>query len=227
MPSHLVVIGAGYVGLELAQAYRRFGSRVTLIEAGPQIAGREDADVATAILDVLRDEGIIIHLDTKLRRVEGRSGHSVVLRVETPRGEDTIECGDLLVAVGRTPNTPGHRATPGGCDAGRARLHRGQRATGDERAQYLGGWGMPRKPASHPCIVRRLRRRPRQFCRRQPHDNRPPGPLLHVYRSATGAGQPERNDAKRLGIPIRVAKLPMPAVLRTRTISETRGFMKH
>src|SRR6266478_10232414 len=65
LPDHLVVIGGGYVGLELAQAYRRFGSRVSIIEAGPQLAGREDSDVAAAILEMLRDEGIVVHLEAK------------------------------------------------------------------------------------------------------------------------------------------------------------------
>jgi pyruvate/2-oxoglutarate dehydrogenase complex dihydrolipoamide dehydrogenase (E3) component len=60
LPDHLVVIGGGYVGLELAQAYGRFGSRISIIEAGPQIAGREDPDVAAALQEMLRDEGIAV-----------------------------------------------------------------------------------------------------------------------------------------------------------------------
>ena len=78
LPDHLVVIGGGYVGLEMAQAYRRFGSRVTIIEAGPQLAGREDSDVATALLEMLRDEGIKVHLGTKVLGVQGRSGQSCI-----------------------------------------------------------------------------------------------------------------------------------------------------
>ena len=78
LPDHLVVIGGGYVGLAMAQAYRRFGSRVTIIEAGPQLAGREDSDVATALLEMLRDEGIKVHLGTKVLGVQGRSGQSCI-----------------------------------------------------------------------------------------------------------------------------------------------------
>jgi pyruvate/2-oxoglutarate dehydrogenase complex dihydrolipoamide dehydrogenase (E3) component len=77
LPDHLVVIGGGYVGLELAQAYRRFGSRVTIIEAGPHLAAREDADVAAALEEMLRDEGIAVHLSAKLLGVQGRSGQAV------------------------------------------------------------------------------------------------------------------------------------------------------
>src|SRR5438270_2440901 len=77
LPDHLVVIGGGYVGLELAQAYRRFGSRVSIVEAGPQLARREDPDNAAALLEMLRDEGIVVHLEAKVLRVQGRSGETV------------------------------------------------------------------------------------------------------------------------------------------------------
>ena len=106
LPDHLVVIGGRYVGLEMTQAYRRFGSRVTIIEAGPQLAGREDSDVATALLEMLRDEGIKVHLGTKVLGVQGRSGQTVSLQLHTPSGDQTIEGSDL-VAAGRTPNTEG------------------------------------------------------------------------------------------------------------------------
>src|SRR5207244_1758478 len=87
LPDHLVVIGGGYVGLELAQAYRRCHSRVSIIEAGPQLAGREDSDVATAILEMLRDEGIVVHLEAKVLGVQGRSGETVSLQTRTPSGD--------------------------------------------------------------------------------------------------------------------------------------------
>src|SRR5216117_3103702 len=90
LPDHLVVIGGGYVGLELAQAYRRFGSRVSIIEAGPQLAGREDSDVAAAILEMLRDEGIVVHLEAKVLGVQGRSGETVGLQMRAPSGDQTI-----------------------------------------------------------------------------------------------------------------------------------------
>src|ERR1700730_8104007 len=107
LPAHLIVLGGGYVGLEMAQAYRRFGSRVTIVEAGPQLAGREDPDIAAAILELLRDEGIAVHLGVKVLRVQGRSGQTVSLQIRTPAGDQTVEGSDLLVAAGRTPNTGG------------------------------------------------------------------------------------------------------------------------
>ncbi len=101
LPRHLIVLGGGYVGLELAQTYSRFGSRVTVVEAGPQLAGREDSDVAAEITEALRAEGLAIELNAKVSKVEGRSGVKVV--VTTQNG--VIEGTDLLVATGRTPNT--------------------------------------------------------------------------------------------------------------------------
>ena len=107
LPAHLIVLGGGYVGLEFAQAYRRFGSRVTVVEHGPQLAGREDPDVADAIGQLFADEGIEVLLSAEVLQVEGRSGESVRLRVRTPQGERLIEGSDILAATGRTPNTAG------------------------------------------------------------------------------------------------------------------------
>src|SRR5262245_43030293 len=107
LPEHLVVLGGGYVGLEFAQAYRRFGSRVTVIEHGPQLLAREDPDVAEEIRRVLSAEGIDVLLGTDVLHVEGRSGEGVRLRVGTAGGERTIADSDILAATGRTPNTAG------------------------------------------------------------------------------------------------------------------------
>jgi pyruvate/2-oxoglutarate dehydrogenase complex dihydrolipoamide dehydrogenase (E3) component len=107
LPEHLIVMGGGYVGLELAQAMRRFGARVTVIEHGPQLAGREDADVGAALLELFRDEGITVHLQTQVRSVEGESGSDVHIVTQGPDGEGLVEGTDLLVGVGRTPNTGG------------------------------------------------------------------------------------------------------------------------
>ena len=106
-PSHLIVLGGGYVGLEMAQAYRRFGSRVTVIEAGFQLIGREDPDIADALQQILGDEGIQFVLAAEPLRVSGQSGREVSIVVRTPTGEQTIEGSEILVATGRVPNTAG------------------------------------------------------------------------------------------------------------------------
>ncbi|MBV9237327.1 MAG: FAD-dependent oxidoreductase, partial [Xanthobacteraceae bacterium] len=105
LPAHLIVLGAGYIGLELAQAYRRFGSRVTVIEPGPQLMGREDPDVAIEMQRILEGEGIRFLLGTQALNFQGRSGQEVRVTVRTPSDEQQIEGSDLLVAAGRNPNT--------------------------------------------------------------------------------------------------------------------------
>src|SRR5205823_9058987 len=91
----------------LAQAYRRFGSRVTVIEYGPQLMGREDPDVSDELQRILSDEGIHVLVAAETLHVHGRSGEEVSLVVRTTAGEQTIESSDILVAAGRIPNTAG------------------------------------------------------------------------------------------------------------------------
>jgi pyruvate/2-oxoglutarate dehydrogenase complex dihydrolipoamide dehydrogenase (E3) component len=83
LPAHLIVLGGGYVGLEMAQAYRRFGSRVTVIATGPQLMSREDPDVANELQRILSDEGIQFLLPAQVRDVYGRSGEEVWVRIRT------------------------------------------------------------------------------------------------------------------------------------------------
>src|SRR5207237_3247994 len=89
LPSHLIVLGGGYVGLEMAQAYRRFGSRVTVIEAAPQIMSREDLDVVEEVQRILAAEGIQFLLGAEIHGVRGRSGEEVGITVRTASGERT------------------------------------------------------------------------------------------------------------------------------------------
>src|SRR5262249_22534261 len=105
LPGHLVILGGGYVGLEFAQAMRRFGSRVTIIQHGPHLLKREDRDVADALRELLTDEGVEVLLQSEVLSVTGRSGSGVALRVRSGTVERTVEASDILVAVGRMPNT--------------------------------------------------------------------------------------------------------------------------
>src|ERR1700688_2458490 len=107
LPRHLIVIGGGYVGLELAQALRRFGSQVTVIEQGAQLAEREDPDVGAALLDLFHDEGIEVLLGVHFSQGEGHSGKETRVYCSDGPGERIIEGTDLLISVGRTPNTKG------------------------------------------------------------------------------------------------------------------------
>ena len=107
LPAHLIVLGGGYVGLELAQAYRRFGSRVTVIEHGAQLMSREDPDVTNEMQRLLAAEGIQFLLSATTANVHGRSGDKVSVTVRTSSGEQKIDGSHLLVAAGRIPNTQG------------------------------------------------------------------------------------------------------------------------
>lgn len=104
LPEHLLVLGGGYIGLEFAQMFRRFGSRVTVIQRGPRLLGREDADVAGAVLAILREDGVEILLETDAVRVAPADG-GIHLTVRGPDGERVLDGSHLLVAVGRQPNS--------------------------------------------------------------------------------------------------------------------------
>ncbi len=104
VPDHLVVLGGGYVGVELGQMFRRFGSRVTLLQRGPQLLAREDADVARALTDVLRNEGLAIHVDADVHHVDASTG-GVRIKARVAGEERVVEGSHLLVATGRRPNT--------------------------------------------------------------------------------------------------------------------------
>ena len=104
LPSHLIILGGSYVGLEFGQVYRRFGSQVTVIEFGPRLISREDQDVSGAVAGFLKEEGIDVRLDSKVIGVE-KQGNSIVAKVESSGKVSQIPGTHLLVATGRRPNT--------------------------------------------------------------------------------------------------------------------------
>jgi len=114
VPDHLLVLGGGYVGLEFAQMFRRFGSRVTIVQRGGQLLSREDADVAAAVLGIMRDDGIEVLLDAAAQRVEAAADGVISLVVRTPDGERTLTGSHLLAAAGRSPNTEALRLDAAG-----------------------------------------------------------------------------------------------------------------
>ncbi len=226
LPGHLVVMGGGYVGLELAQAMRRFGSRVTVIEQRPQLAGGEDADVGAAVLELFRDEGIAVHLESRVLSVEGKSGSGIRVVTEGPDGNGSIEGTDLLVAVGRTPNTKGiglERAGVELTETGYIKVdeHLAATATGVWAMGECAGSAQFTHVAFDDFRVvrdnlnggnRTTRNRLVPYCI-----------FLDPELARVGCNE---SEASRRGIGYRLLTLPMAAVLRTRTLSEPRGFMK-
>jgi pyruvate/2-oxoglutarate dehydrogenase complex dihydrolipoamide dehydrogenase (E3) component len=226
LPEHLVVVGGGYVGLEFAQAYRRFGSRVTVIEHGPQLLGREDSDVAEEIRRLLGAEGIEFLLGAEVLRVEGRSGESVRLRVRTAGGEQVLAGSDILVAAGRTPNTAGIGLEIAGVELGSGgyiKVNDRLETTAPEVWAIGECAGSPQ--FTHVSfddfrVIRDNLSRGNRSTRDRlvPYCLFTDPPLARVGLS--------EQEAKGRGIAVRAANLPTSAVLRTRTTGETAGFMK-
>jgi pyruvate/2-oxoglutarate dehydrogenase complex dihydrolipoamide dehydrogenase (E3) component len=104
LPEHLLVLGGGYIGLEFAQMFRRFGSEVTVVQRGPRLLSREDEDVAGEVARILGEDGIRVLLETSTLRAE-RDGAGVRLTLRGPGGEQALDGSHLLVAAGRAPDT--------------------------------------------------------------------------------------------------------------------------
>jgi pyruvate/2-oxoglutarate dehydrogenase complex dihydrolipoamide dehydrogenase (E3) component len=104
LPAHLVILGGSYVGLEFGQTYRRFGSEVTVIEAGPRLIGREDEDVSQAVAAFLKEEGIDVRTGSKVAGVE-KQGNAIAVKIESAGKNSQVVGTHLLVATGRRPNT--------------------------------------------------------------------------------------------------------------------------
>ena len=226
LPSHLIVLGGGYVGLEMAQAYRRFGSRVTVIEQGPRVMSREDPDVAEEVQRILASEGVSFLPSAEILGVRGRSGENIALSVRTAGGERTIEGSDLLVAAGRTPNTDGI----GLAEAGVELDDRGYIRVNDRLETTASGVWAIGECAGSPQFTHvsvddfRIVRDNLAGGSRSTRDRLVPF-CMYTDPPLARVGLSER-EAEAQGVKVRVARLPMEAVLRSEATDETQGFMK-
>jgi pyruvate/2-oxoglutarate dehydrogenase complex dihydrolipoamide dehydrogenase (E3) component len=226
LPGHVIVLGGGYVGLELAQALRRFGSEVTVIERGQQIAAAEDPDVAQALLENFTSEGIEVLLDTRVHEVGGLSGQKVRVVAENGHGPQNIEGTDLLIATGRTPNTQGIGLETAGVELDA----RGYIKVNDRlETSALGVWAMG-DCAGSPQFTHvafddfRVVRDNLNGGSRNTRDRLIPF-CMFTDPELARVGLNE-SEAKRRGIAYRLAKMPMAAVLRAVALGETSGFVK-
>jgi len=226
VPEHLLVIGGGYVGVELSQAMRRFGSKVTVIDRNGRLMSKEDPDVCEALRSLLADEGIDILLNARIKRVSGKSGDSVGVVVEQNGIERVLKGSHVLVATGRHPNTEGLGLELTGVeltDRGYIKVN--------ERLQTTapGVWAIGEVAGSP------------QFTHISIDDFR----VVHANltggnRVTTGRQVPyclftdpelariglSETEAEAQGKAYRLFKVPMETNLRARTLSETRGFVK-
>jgi pyruvate/2-oxoglutarate dehydrogenase complex dihydrolipoamide dehydrogenase (E3) component len=226
LPEHLIVFGGGYVGLELAQAMRRFGSHVTLIGRGPQLAPKEDPDVAQAILELFRDEGIDVLLRTHVLSVKGISGERVEVEIEDADGTRTVNGTDILVAVGRTPNTKDIGLDKVGIEitnAGHIQVNERLETTAPNV------WAVG-ECAGSPYFTHVSENDFHIIHANLNGENRSTHDRLIPYCVFTdpplGRVGINESEARANNVDYRVASLPMEAVFRPHTLSETRGFMK-
>lgn len=227
VPSHLLILGGGYVGIEFAQAMKRFGSQVTVIERGSQLLSREDEDTAEALFELFREEGIEVLLGAQVRKVSGVSGESVRVQLVHEARERTIDGSHILVATGRTPNTKGIGLE----DAGIELDESGYIKVNDRlETKEPGVWAVGECAGSPQfthvsyddalLILKNLK----GGGVRTTHDRLIPFCIFTDPELArVGLNEAE---ARQRGIEYRVARMPAEGVFRTRTISETRGFLK-
>jgi pyruvate/2-oxoglutarate dehydrogenase complex dihydrolipoamide dehydrogenase (E3) component len=226
VPEHLIVLGGGYVGLEFGQMFRRFGSRVTVVQRGRQLLPLEDEDVAAAVLGILREDGMEVLLDTHAVRATSH-GAGVRLTVRTPDGERDLDGSHVLRAAGRVPNTDrlylpaAGIATDGkGFIAVNDRLETsapGVYALGDVK----GGPAFTHISYDDYRVIRTNLLQNGRACitdRLVPY-------TVFIDPQLGRVGLSER-DAKRQGRPVRVARMPMSYVARALELDESRGFMK-
>lgn len=226
VPDHLLIIGGGYIGLEFGQMFRRFGSQVTIIQRGSQLLGREDADIAEAVLDILREDGIDVLLNTTVSRAEP-TADGMRLTLAGPDGTSAVTGSHLLSAAGRTPNTDRLDLDVAGVATGK----RGY-VTVDERlatnvpgiyalGDITGGPAFTHISYDDFRIVRTNLIEGGNVTttgRLVPY-------VVYIDPQLGRIGLSEQ-EARDQGRDIRVATMPMSAVARARETDETRGVMK-
>jgi pyruvate/2-oxoglutarate dehydrogenase complex dihydrolipoamide dehydrogenase (E3) component len=226
VPEHLLVIGGGYIGVELSQAMRRFGSKVTLIDRNGRLMSKEDPDVCEALGSLLADEGVDVLLNAQIKQVSGKSGDSVSVVIEQNGMEKALKGTHILVATGRHPNTEGLGLELTGVQL----TDRGYIKVNDRlQTTAPGVWAIGEVAGSPQfthisiddfrVVHANLTAGNRVTTGRQvPYCLFTDPELAHIGLSET--------EAQAQGVAYRLFKVPMEANLRARTFSETRGFVK-
>ena len=226
LPSHLLIFGGGYVGLEFAQAMRRLGSKVSILDRNARLLQREDPDASAALEALFLEEGIELILNASVDNVAGTSGDSVNIAYRQNGEVRTLQGSHLLAALGRTPNTEKlglERAGVEVTEHGYIKVNAGLQTSAD------GVWAIGEVAASpqftHIAFddFRILRENLKGGDRVTTGRLVPYSMFTDPELARVGLSE---GEARAKGIPYRLFKIPMASVLRTRTLSETRGFMK-
>jgi pyruvate/2-oxoglutarate dehydrogenase complex dihydrolipoamide dehydrogenase (E3) component len=226
IPEHLIVLGGGYVGLEFAQAMRRFGSQVTVVDRNDRLLHREDDDVTEGIQKLCEDEGIHLALNATVQRVSGESGQAVSLSLLQGGVGRTLEGSHLLVTGKRVPNTRDIGLELAGVEL----TERGYIKVSERLETTAAGVWAVGEVAGSPHFTHIS-----EDDFRVVRDN-----ILGGNHVTTGRQVPfclftdpefariglSETEAKHQGIPYRLFKVPMAAVMRARSLMETRGFLK-
>jgi pyruvate/2-oxoglutarate dehydrogenase complex dihydrolipoamide dehydrogenase (E3) component len=226
LPEHLVILGGGYVGLEFAQAMRRFGSRVTIVQHGPRLLDKEDAEFSDGLLELMKDEGIEVLLSSDVLKVTGRSREMVTMLVRSGTAERTLNASDILVAAGRTPNTDRLNLDRAGVEVdsrGYIRVNDRLQTTAPDVWATGESAGSPHfthvGEDDFRIVLDNLNGGSRTTRGRViPYVLFTDPELAHIGLTET--------EAKAQGVHYRIARMPMAMVFRAQTLSETRGFVK-
>ena len=226
VPDHLVILGGGYIGLEFGQLFRRFGSRVTIVQSGGQLLTREDPDIAEEVAAILKQDGVDVLLNAHATRVTQADG-KIRLEVEQGGRSITVVGSHLLVATGRAPNSDtlnleaaGVRIDNRGFIMANDRLETsasGVYALGDIK----GGPAFTHISYDDFRIIRA-----NLIEKKNASTNGRLVPYTVFIDPQLGRVGMTEAEARAQGQNIRVAKLPMTSVARALEVDETRGFMK-
>lgn len=227
VPDHLLVLGGGYVGVEFAHMFRRFGSEVTIVQRSGQVLSHEDADIVEAVIEVLREDGIQIMLDTDAQRVERGSEGDINLHVTTPEGDRVLSGSHFLLAVGRVPNTD--RLNPAA--AGLETVHHGYIKVNERLETNVPGIYALGDVNGGPAFTH-VSYDDFRIIRTNLLEN---GDATTTDRVLTytvfidpqlGRAGLTEEMARDQGYDVRVAKMPMSHVARALEVDESRGLMK-
>ncbi len=226
IPPDLLIIGGGYIGLEFGQMYRRFGSKVTILERGERFLPREDEDIAEEVLKFLNAEDIEVIINAQVNGVEGKAG-SIVATASVNGEEKHLSCSHILVAAGRTPNTDTLNLTAAGVETDkRGYIITNEQLQSSAEGVYVIGdvKGGPEFThiAYHDYLI--LFHNLVQGRSESIHDRLVPYTMFTDPQ--LGRVGITEQEATKKGLKIKVAKLPMAHVARAIETGDTRGIMK-